>query len=211
MKTKSIIIVIIVVAVILSSCQKKNTTIGDPPIGNKTITSLDKYMKINKYVKNLMDAEPQNIFPDNLPTDANANYYYYYNCALLGYPNCVVFLSLTYDNYDSYCEEIERINTFEEQDTITIGNNDYIIFNQIYRLSLDYYFDEEDMTGMYNKFVIILKNEEELRLEFLFAVIREEAVKPEEVIHIAKPLYETGYGLPKNDKPFLGREESEID
>lgn len=125
--------------------------------------------------------------------NAAADYYYYYTSGRGGYPGCVVYLSLSYDDYDAYCEEVDRVNALEAKDTLVIGNDGYIIFNEIYKM--DDYFDDEDWDGTHDKFVIIVKNESEMRIEYLFAELRDEAVKPEELIHIVKPLYEMDYGV----------------
>lgn len=195
MKTLKKIILIVVVVFLAFKVVPFFVFYNDPPIDYVTETSPQKYIKVNRYVRGLMEKGAQNFFPDSIPTEAEADYCYHYQCSVLGDPGCAVYLSLSYHDRDAYCREVKRIQALEVEDIVTIGENEYIIFNQIHKKSLECYFDEVNHVSVNNEYIIAVKNENDMRMEYVYAFIGEESIKPEKLIDILEPLYKANYGL----------------
>lgn len=165
---------------------------NDPPVDNVTETGTEKYMKVNRYVRRRVKEEALGLFPDKLPDNAAAEYYYYYCCGLFSAPSWIVYLSLDFDDSEAFTQEQGRLETLERWDSLSLEDEEYLIFEKLYKL--DRIFDEKYDEQMGYHLVIAAENEEELKIEYLYALKNYENTMPEELIHIISPLYEAGYG-----------------
>lgn len=166
---------------------------NDPPVDYVTETGTEKYMKVNRYVRRRVREEALGLFPEKLPSDAQADYSYTYYCWLLGDPNYVLYLSLDFDDSTAYREEAARINAIARHDRLTLGDDEYIIFDRLGRL--DKYFDDDYLPNMGWHFFLAVENEEEQRIEYVFALVNNEDIRPQGLIDALTPLYEADYGV----------------
>lgn len=166
---------------------------NDPPVDYVTETGTEKYMKVNRYVRRRVKEEALGLFPEKLPSDAQADYSYTYYCWLLGNPNYVLYLSLDFDDSAAYRAEAARINEISRQDSLTLGNDEYIIFDKFHKL--DEYFNDYYNANIGYHFFLAVENEEEMRIEYVFALINNEDIRPQELIDALTPLYEADYGM----------------
>lgn len=166
---------------------------NDPPVDYVIETQTEKYMKVNLYVRRRVKEEALGLFPEKLPSAAQADYSYIYYCWLLGDPNYVLYLSLDFDDSTAYRAEAARINEISRQDSLTLGDDEYIIFDRLGRL--DRFFDDDYYANMGWRFFLAVENEEEQRIEYVFALVNNEDIRPQGLIDVLTPLYEAGYRM----------------
>ena len=168
---------------------------GSEPIGFVTIENPEKYLLTNKYVTNLLDGEEKVVLPTAIPECGEQEYYYYYGCGFMGYPNVVIYLSLQFASQTEFEEQIDRLVNMEPYGNHQIDGLEYYIFSKIYQPNLELYFDDIVYDGVVDKFQVAVVNREIQQIEYLYAFIRTEPVRPNQVVHIMYPLFENDLGI----------------
>lgn len=102
---------------------------SDPPIGNTTVTDIDRYMKVEPYVRELMKKSYAEVLPASIPDDCAPEYYYSYQCNYDGDMYFTVYLRLDSMRSETFEAELRRLQGIPEARRSASGDAEYIILS----------------------------------------------------------------------------------
>ncbi|MDD6205051.1 MAG: hypothetical protein PUC05_08680 [Firmicutes bacterium] len=159
MKRITAMLIIIAMVLILSSCT-------DPPVGEKTVTDIKQYGVVNKYVADTMEKTFAGILPETIPEQyAAAEYYYHYECGLVGDPEFIISLKITYKNASDFYAEQARVDKTAD-DYLDIDGKKYYLAGQ-WRGALESIGDDEIFDGKWVPLEMAVFDETALAAVFL--------------------------------------------
>lgn len=142
------------------------------PAKHETNVNADEYLKVNKYVADCI-CDFSGSLPDEIPDNtSNADYYYYYGCALLGDPTFIIDLKLEFDKDVSMLDEIRRLEGLSPEQIIESKDRKTFVYN-CSPLSLDYYYDDEVYDGTILEFELVTVDVNSRTIEYLTAAIQD--------------------------------------
>ena len=129
------------------------TACSDPPIGDVIHTDVKKYGKFNEYVKARLTSPFNGALPETVPDNSDVlDYYYLYNCAILGDPAFYIDLKIRFNDTESYDYEKERIGKLTDSLLEDDGKLYYLV--RASKKSIEEYLDTENI---HDGYVILLE------------------------------------------------------
>lgn len=179
---------LIVLGVILGLMLAGYLILNDPPMENKTVTNPQKYMKVNSYVADWLDSvDPMDQFPQKIPENCEAEYCYHYQCGF-GYPDFFIYLKLHFEDDSAFWAETARLAEAEPKQILQDGNVRYFLF--WYSQTFEQYMSGLYIESMGCLFRVTVVDESTNTVEHLYALINSSWYEPDEIMHIAEPVWE---------------------
>lgn len=157
-------------------------TYGDPEIGETEIRNIEQYLQVNKYTESKL----KTCFVGALPSEEminkeQAQYYYYYKCGLFGEPGFVIWLKEPYTDKQQFAQKVQwAADNAVYSKKIDAQKKIYLLSPGIKQLE-EYVNEDSILDGMAFTFEILLIDEENPTIEYLFAIQQDNATKPEKI------------------------------
>ena len=138
---------------------------SDPPIEATSTKNINYYLETNKYVKNLLKENYNDMFPQKIPSNCAAEYLYEYSCDFDGRLYLTLFLKLKYDADQDY--NIAKSQTIENStaNLMEAGNGKHFLVYD--SASMDnYYLNPEKIYTGY-KIAFIELDDEEFSINYI--------------------------------------------
>ena len=166
---RKMMLVCLLTILFLSAC-------SGPPVGLEECTDANQYLRVNTYVMAHLQHSHESLFPSNV--NSAADYYYRYECALLGEPSFMVYLKQDFPSREELTEESDKLAAMLPKKIVVDGCITAYASNDIYS-AVALLTDDEINDGMALRLEMVIIDSASLTIEYLSALQQDNAARHE--------------------------------
>jgi len=138
-------------------------------LGEVIVQDAGQYLQVNDYVREELSVSFSGFLPaNNIIEYHDAQYYYSYNCSLLGEPNFAVYLRNKFQDNTKFLQEKERLANLSDGN-VPAAKHGIVYYAGDLATASNLYADEEIRDGLCIRFELAIVDDEKNTIQYLVA------------------------------------------